>query len=54
MHPGRRGGPDPDDPDTGDFSPVRVAPDASAVAALDLRAPELAAYSYEDAETWKP
>jgi 8-oxo-dGTP pyrophosphatase MutT (NUDIX family) len=40
----RRGGPELDDPDLGDFTPVRVPLDAAAVAALDLQPPELAAW----------
>ncbi|MFK0280703.1 NUDIX domain-containing protein [Streptomyces sp. NPDC090499] len=52
MDPARRGGPELDDADTGDFSPVRVAPDASAVAALELQPPELVRYLCEHARTW--
>ncbi|MFE7857259.1 hypothetical protein [Streptomyces sp. NPDC057403] len=52
VDPTRRGGPELDDPDTGDFSPVRVALDASAVAALALQPPELADYLCEHAEAW--
>ncbi|MFD8810415.1 NUDIX domain-containing protein [Streptomyces sp. NPDC059627] len=52
MDLNRRGGPEPDDPDTGDFSPVRVAPAASALASLELRPPELVDYLCEHARTW--
>ncbi|WP_234545292.1 NUDIX domain-containing protein [Streptomyces shenzhenensis] len=48
----RRGGPELDDPDTGDFAPVRVAPDASAVTALALQPPELVDYLCRHAKTW--
>ncbi|MFF7331839.1 NUDIX domain-containing protein [Streptomyces sp. NPDC008150] len=48
----RRGGPDPDDADTRDFSPVRVTPDASVLAALKLQPPELVSYLCEHARTW--
>ncbi|MFE9877399.1 NUDIX domain-containing protein [Streptomyces sp. NPDC005784] len=53
MDPNRRSGPELDDPDTGDFSAVRVVPEASALAALELQPPELAAYLREHAETWR-
>ncbi|MEU1519076.1 NUDIX hydrolase [Streptomyces sp. NPDC005811] len=49
MDPSRRGGPELDDPDTGDFSAVRVAPDASALAALALQPPELVSHLCEHA-----
>ncbi|MEU5700193.1 NUDIX domain-containing protein [Streptomyces aurantiacus] len=52
LDPNRRGGPELDDPDTGDFSPVWVALDASALAALELQPPELASYLCEQATTW--
>ncbi|GGN39005.1 NUDIX domain-containing protein [Streptomyces fuscichromogenes] len=47
-----RGGPEPDDADTGDFSPVRVARDASALTALELQPPELVGHLCEHAGTW--
>jgi 8-oxo-dGTP pyrophosphatase MutT (NUDIX family) len=47
MDPRRRGGPEVDDPDTGDFSPVRVPTNVSALAELDLQPPELAGYLLE-------
>ncbi|MFD6988059.1 NUDIX domain-containing protein [Streptomyces sp. NPDC059943] len=47
MDPDRRDGPELADPDVGDFSPVRVALDASALAALELQPSELAAYLRE-------
>lgn len=52
MDPDRRSGPELDDPGIGDFSPVRVALDASAVRALDLHPPELADYLWEYVENW--
>lgn len=52
LDPDRRDGPELDDPDTGDFSTVRVAPEASALRALELQPPELAAYLCEHAEDW--
>lgn len=52
IDPARRSGPELDDPDTGDFSPVRIALDASALAALELQPPELADYLREHAEAW--
>ncbi|MEV7152358.1 NUDIX hydrolase [Streptomyces sp. NPDC093084] len=52
MDLNRRGGPEPDDVDTGDFSPVRVALDASAVAALELEPSELVGYLCKHAKTW--
>ncbi|MET8032089.1 NUDIX domain-containing protein [Streptomyces sp. NPDC005381] len=45
--PDRRGGPELDDPDLGDFSPVRVALNVSAVTALGLQPPSLTAYLCE-------
>ena len=53
LDPDRRDGPELDDPDTGDFSTVHVAPEASALRALELQPPELAAYLYEHAEDWR-
>ncbi|MEW2117381.1 NUDIX hydrolase [Streptomyces sp. NPDC005474] len=52
MDLNRRGGPELDDPDIGDFSAVRVALDPSAVRALELHPPELAAYLWEHADDW--
>ncbi|MER5432011.1 NUDIX domain-containing protein [Streptomyces sp. NPDC002588] len=52
MDLNRRSGPELDDPDTGDFSPVRVAWDASAVRALGLQPPELADHLQENAKNW--
>ncbi|MFG3292437.1 NUDIX domain-containing protein [Streptomyces sp. NPDC048179] len=52
MDLNRRGGPEPDDADTGDFSPVRVTLDASVVAALELQPPELVGYLCKHAKTW--
>ncbi|MFR9794888.1 NUDIX domain-containing protein [Streptomyces sp. MS06] len=37
----RRGGPELDDPDCGEFTPVRIPLEVSAVTALGLRPPEL-------------
>ncbi|WP_240124463.1 hypothetical protein [Streptomyces sp. MUM 136J] len=48
----RRSGPELDDPDIGDFSPVRVALTASAVRALELHPPELDKHLREHAEHW--
>lgn len=48
-----RSGPELDDPDTGGFSPVRVALDASVVRELELHPPELADYLREHAESWR-
>ncbi|MGW7612020.1 NUDIX domain-containing protein [Streptomyces sp. NPDC054766] len=53
MDPNRRSGPELDDPDTGDFSAVRVAPEASALAALGLQPPELAAHLHEHLGSWR-
>ncbi|MFF4314723.1 NUDIX domain-containing protein [Streptomyces sp. 900105755] len=50
MDPSRRSGPELDDPDIGDFTPVRVVWDASAVRALELHPPELANYLRERAQ----
>ncbi|AYC40176.1 hypothetical protein DWG14_04427 [Streptomyces griseorubiginosus] len=52
MELNRRSGPELDDPDIGDFSPVRVVVDASALRALELHPPELANYLQEHAENW--
>ncbi|WP_371661106.1 NUDIX domain-containing protein [Streptomyces sp. NBC_00280] len=52
MDPDRRSGPELDDPDIGEFSPVRVALDASAVESLEPQPPELADYLGERAENW--
>ncbi|MET9404927.1 NUDIX hydrolase [Streptomyces sp. NPDC002935] len=52
MDPTRRGGPELDDPDTGDFSVIRVAPEASALRPLELQPPELATYLYEHVNEW--
>jgi 8-oxo-dGTP pyrophosphatase MutT (NUDIX family) len=51
LDPSRRSGPEFDDPAIGDFSLVRIPLDASALAALDLQPPELAAYLREQANT---
>ncbi|MFD1660391.1 NUDIX domain-containing protein [Streptomyces caeni] len=48
----RRSGPELDDPDIGDFSPVRVASDASVVSALELHPSELADRLREYAGNW--
>ncbi|MFH9549387.1 NUDIX domain-containing protein [Streptomyces sp. NPDC017435] len=48
----RRSGPEFDDPDIGDFTPVRVALDASAVGALELHPPELANHLRGHTENW--
>ncbi|MGX9889171.1 NUDIX domain-containing protein [Streptomyces sp. NPDC002276] len=52
MDPDRRHGPELDDPDTGDFEPVRVALSRSAVAALNLQPPELADYVLRHVDAW--
>lgn len=52
MDPDRRHGPELDDPDTGDFTPVRVALNAPAVTALNLQPTELANYVLEHVKTW--
>lgn len=49
LDPSRRSGPELDDPDLGDFTPVRVPFEVSALEALDLEPPELAAYLRERA-----
>ncbi len=48
----RRSGPEMDDPDVGDFSPVRVALDVSAVEALELQPIELADYLRAHVRSW--
>ncbi|MGY1499474.1 NUDIX domain-containing protein [Streptomyces sp. QTS52] len=52
LDPDRRSGPELDDPDIGDFAPVRVALNASAVRALEIHPPELADYLWEHAGNW--
>ncbi|MFJ4844492.1 MULTISPECIES: NUDIX domain-containing protein [unclassified Streptomyces] len=52
MDVSRRNGPELDDPNTGDFSPVRVALDVAAVAALDLQPVELADYLRDNLTSW--
>lgn len=52
MDPDRRNGPELDDPDTGDFSPVRVPLDVAAVAALGLQPAELAHYLRDHIASW--
>ncbi|MFF0012625.1 NUDIX domain-containing protein [Streptomyces sp. NPDC005374] len=52
VDPNRRGGPELDNPETGDFFPVRVAREMSAVVALDLQPPLLADYLREHPTTW--
>lgn len=47
-----RHGPEPDDPDTGDFEPVRVELSRPAVAALNLQPAELAHYVLAHVEAW--
>ncbi|WP_406118589.1 NUDIX domain-containing protein [Streptomyces sp. NBC_00989] len=48
----RRHGPELDDPDTGDFEPVRVPLNRPAVAALNLQPAELADYVLGHVEAW--
>ncbi|MFD4602906.1 NUDIX domain-containing protein [Streptomyces sp. NPDC058464] len=48
--PDRRDGPEVD---TGDFEPVRIPPNPTAVTALDLHPPELAAYVLAHVEAWR-
>ncbi|MFJ9246715.1 NUDIX domain-containing protein [Streptomyces sp. NPDC101776] len=48
----RRHGPELDDPDTGDFEPVRVAMTRPAVAALNLQPAELADYVLGHVDAW--
>lgn len=52
MDPDRRNGPEMDDPDIGNFSPVRVPLDVSALAALELQPIELADYLRDHVRTW--
>ncbi|MEV6107788.1 NUDIX domain-containing protein [Streptomyces sp. NPDC051940] len=49
---GRRSGPEVSDPDLGDFTPVHVPLDVSAVAALGLEPPELADYLRDHIASW--
>jgi hypothetical protein len=42
----------PDNPDTGDFSPVRVALAPSPLTALELQPPVVVGYLSEPARTW--
>lgn len=53
LRPERRSGPELDTPDTGDFDPVRIPLDATAVTALGLHPPELAAYLLEHVDAWR-
>ncbi|MER7179033.1 NUDIX hydrolase [Streptomyces hyaluromycini] len=53
MHPDRRDGPEWESPDIGDFEPVRIPLDPTAVTALDLHPPELAAYVLAHVEAWR-
>ncbi|WP_241757117.1 hypothetical protein [Streptomyces sp. WAC00263] len=48
----RRNGPEMQDPDIGNFSPVRVPLEVSAVAALDLQPTELADYLRDHVRSW--
>ncbi|XUL85803.1 NUDIX domain-containing protein [Streptomyces galilaeus] len=52
MDLARRHGPELDDPDTGDFEPVRVPLSRPAVAALNLQPAELADYVLRHLGTW--
>ncbi|MFI6084953.1 NUDIX domain-containing protein [Streptomyces sp. NPDC051217] len=52
MDPGRRDGPELDDPDLGDFSPVRVPLNVLALAALGLQPIELAHYLRDHVNSW--
>ncbi|MFC8826250.1 hypothetical protein ACFT9I_12970 [Streptomyces sp. NPDC057137] len=52
MNPNRRNGPELDDPDVGDFSPIRIPLTVSALAALDLQPPELAEYLRAHVTSW--
>lgn len=52
MDPDRRNGPELNDPDIGEFSPVRVPLDVTAVAALELQPIELANYLHDHVESW--
>ncbi|MYS19742.1 MULTISPECIES: NUDIX domain-containing protein [unclassified Streptomyces] len=53
MDPSRRSGPELDDPDLGDFTPVRIPLDVSAVAALELQPVELADYVLDHVASWR-
>ncbi|MER5948169.1 NUDIX hydrolase [Streptomyces sp. NPDC001904] len=53
MDLGRRNGPEMHDPDIGNFSPIRVALEASAVAALDLQPTELTDYLRDHVSSWR-
>lgn len=52
MDLSRRHGPELDDPDTGDYEPVRIALTTPAVTALNLQPPELANYVLQHLKTW--
>ncbi|MEV0740055.1 NUDIX hydrolase [Streptomyces sp. NPDC050549] len=52
MDLARRHGPELDDPDTGDFEPVRVALSRPAVAALNLQPAELADHVLRHLDAW--
>lgn len=52
MDPDRRNGPELNDPDIGEFSPVRVPLDVTALAALELQPIELANYLHDHVESW--
>ncbi|MGW3107616.1 NUDIX domain-containing protein [Streptomyces sp. NPDC001100] len=52
MDPDRRHGPELDDPDTGDFEPVRVTLSRPAVAALNLQPAELADHVLQHVDAW--
>lgn len=49
----RRNGPEMDDPDIGNLSPVRVALDVTALTALELQPAELADYLREHIGEWR-
>ena len=53
MDVNRRSGPELDDPDIGDFLPIRVALDVSSVAALELEPRELADYLRDHVQSWR-
>ncbi|MET7486627.1 NUDIX domain-containing protein [Streptomyces sp. NPDC005538] len=53
MDLARRHGPELDDPDTGDFEPVRVEASRPAVAALNLQPAELADYVLGHVQAWR-
>ncbi|MFI6893955.1 NUDIX domain-containing protein [Streptomyces sp. NPDC050256] len=52
MNLDRRSGPEMSDPDIGDFSPVRVALEVSAVTELELQPTELANYLRDHVRSW--